>query len=295
MKKLVVSILTLFACGSAYALPVGNPVEASLFECGNYWGGGGCGAPVCDPCDPCAGGWFDCLNLRIGFYGDYVFNRHLKTHTRLITERSLHQVRLNTNAGYLAVNLFDAFDVFATLGATHARIEADALDFSTLGFSGLFVVDFDTRFSWSVGARATLFEWCRFAVGIEGQYFQFNPRVNFIEEDAFVIIHPERRCTRYQEAQVGFGLAYRYCCGCAAWIPYVAGKWSWERWCFRHEDEIITVPIIGDLVILPRLRNHKHWAFATGLTTTLCDAIGVTVEGRWGDEKAVFVNGQFCF
>jgi hypothetical protein len=302
MKKLVVSLLTLLACGSAYALPVGNPAEASLFLSSTWWGRGsglfGLGGPgpglgldggCCGPCDPCCG--FD-WGFRFGFYGDYVFQRHLKVeHNNLgIPNRRLRDVRLNTNAGYLALNFCNVVDVFGTLGGTHFRIEADDIAFNAVD-TGLTVIDFSTRFSWSVGARATLFEWCCFLLGIEGQYFQSEPRVNFILTDAAIFTYPERACTRYQEAQVGFGIAYRYCCQCTSFVPYVAAKWSWERWRLRNREFIVA----GVTYVLPELRNAKHWGFATGITTTLCDMIGVTVEGRWGDEKAIYVNGQLRF
>ncbi len=48
MKKLVVTVLTLLTGGAAYALPVGNPYEASLYLNGAWWDN-----YYCDPCYLC--------------------------------------------------------------------------------------------------------------------------------------------------------------------------------------------------------------------------------------------------
>ncbi len=55
-----------------YALPIGNPSEASLCTQGVFFGGSNC-----NTCDPCFC-WFDAWSLRLGYYGDFVFNRNLR-------------------------------------------------------------------------------------------------------------------------------------------------------------------------------------------------------------------------
>ncbi len=73
MKKWIFCSLCLLSSGAVYALPVGNPAEASLLTNGIFFSPG----VNCNPCDPCFS-WFDIWSLKLGFYGDYVFNRHLK-------------------------------------------------------------------------------------------------------------------------------------------------------------------------------------------------------------------------
>ena len=51
----------------------------------------------------------------------------------------------------------------------------------------------------------------------------------------------------------------------------------------------------GILYTLNDLRSKKGWGYSVGMSLTLCDMIGVTVEGRWASEKAVSVNSQFRF
>ncbi len=88
MKKIIFTILTILSCGGAYALPVGNPSDASLLYDGLIWEG-----HCADMCDPCVT-WCDAFSVRIGFYGDYVFNRHMQVDT--IEDQSDIETRLGT-------------------------------------------------------------------------------------------------------------------------------------------------------------------------------------------------------
>ncbi|MBX6687202.1 porin [Chlamydia gallinacea] len=228
MKKLLKSAL-LFAVGSTaslQALPVGNPAEPSLLIDGTMWEG-----TSGDPCDPCAT-WCDAISIRAGFYGDYVFDRVLKTDTTKTVEdmaaaptnpiqgatggttgagntvttaasranvaygKHIHDAEWATNAAYLALNIWDRFDVFCTLGASSGYFKAGSDAFSVVGLFGLSntqvspsdipnvfltqgVVELytDTSFSWSIGARGALWECGCATLGAEFQYAQSKPKV----------------------------------------------------------------------------------------------------------------------
>lgn len=220
MKKLLKSAL-LFAgfssAASLHALPVGNPAEPSLLIDGTMWEG-----TSGDPCDPCAT-WCDAISIRAGFYGDYVFDRILKTDTTKTVEdmaaaptapssvgtltqavsrenaaygKHIHDAEWATNAAYLALNIWDRFDVFCTLGAANGYFKAGSDAFSVVGLFGLDqttldtddlpnvfltqgVVELytDTSFSWSIGARGALWECGCATLGAEFQYAQSKPKV----------------------------------------------------------------------------------------------------------------------
>ena len=123
MKKLFATLLTVMACSAAHALPVGNPSDASLLCDGLLWEGH-CG----DPCDPCLS-WSDAFSIRVGFYGDYVFNRHLKGDHRI--RKQIDHTKLITNAALITANFWDRFDVFTTLGATKLFMEQASLRLET--------------------------------------------------------------------------------------------------------------------------------------------------------------------
>ncbi|WP_100934448.1 porin [Candidatus Chlamydia corallus] len=220
MKKLLKSALLSAAFAGSVsvplqALPVGNPSDPSLLIDGTIWEG-----TTGDPCDPCAT-WCDAISLRAGFYGDYVFDRILKVDapkmfsmgaqptgsvaTNYTTaadrpnpayNKHLHDAEWFTNAGFLALNIWDRFDLFCTLGASNGYIKGNSRAFNLVGLIGVAgssigatelpnvslgncVVELytDTTFSWSVGARGALWECGCATLGAEFQYAQSKPKV----------------------------------------------------------------------------------------------------------------------
>ncbi|WP_080128758.1 porin [Chlamydia suis] len=222
MKKLLKSVLVFAALGSAsslQALPVGNPAEPSLMIDGILWEGFGG-----DPCDPCTT-WCDAVSLRLGYYGDYVFDRVLKTDVAKDFEmgaapttasgtnaaapttstprenpaygKHFQDAEMFTNAAFMALNIWDRFDVFCTLGATNGYLKGNSASFNLVGLFGAnettaagktavpnvslsqSVVELytDTAFAWSVGARAALWECGCATLGASFQYAQSKPKV----------------------------------------------------------------------------------------------------------------------
>lgn len=112
-------------------------------------------------------------------------------------------------------------------------------------------------------------------------------------DDGTITYFNDSNNARYQEWQAGLGIAYRFATSCPsiAMVPYAALKWSGCRLDLNGFETTIGT----DLFRFTRLENDKWWGFALGMTFTLCDMVGVTVEGRWADEKALYINGQFRF
>ncbi|CCP58260.1 hypothetical protein [Chlamydia trachomatis] len=223
MKKLLKSVLVFAALSSAsslQALPVGNPAEPSLMIDGILWEGFGG-----DPCDPCTT-WCDAISMRMGYYGDFVFDRVLKTDVNKefemgealagasgnttstlskLVERTnpaygkhMQDAEMFTNAACMALNIWDRFDVFCTLGATSGYLRGNSASFNLVGLFGdsenatqpaatsipnvqlnQSVVELytDTAFAWSVGARAALWECGCATLGASFQYAQSKPKV----------------------------------------------------------------------------------------------------------------------
>lgn len=290
MKKIVALILTFLSCGTIHALPAGNPAEASLLHEG-VWMGTAC----CNPCDPCFY-WFDAWSVRAGFYGDYVFNRNLEADERK-NHRDIEKTEIYTNAGYLVLNVCDRIDVFGTLGATSIKIYSHEQPFQpgpTIG-TDIFHLYYNTTFSWSVGARGTLLKIDCFRIGASGQWFETCPKLDYIDETRlgehtyFDGIH-----SRYQEWQASLGISYtfRTICPTFEWVPYAAVTWAGVKW---KTDELPLTTFDGREFQLRDLRNQKLWGYALGVSFSMVDMIAFTVEGRFADEKALYVNGQVRF
>lgn len=289
-------MLSILACGAAYALPVGNPSEASLLSDGLIWEGF-CG----DPCDPCLS-WCDAWSFRVGFYGDYVFNRHMEVDDNNAPNRAdIEHTNLNTNAAILVLNLWDRFDIFTTLGASNFGIETNARTFRGPGTTPASIngrrifIESESQFSWSVGGRATLWECGCTTLGLEGQYFRFCPNIRRISvsADDYYSIYPDHSIrARISEWQVGLGLSHRI----NMFVPYIAVQYARNHIDFDENVVTLTANTSGIVNLnLYDLRNKKPWGYEVGVSLVDCEKAFVTVAGRWAGEKAVYVTGQVRF
>lgn len=279
MKKLFMSMISLLACGAAFALPVGNPSDASLLCDGLVWEGH-CG----DPCDPCLT-WCDLWSVRVGFYGDYVFNRHMEVDNRGANHPDIEHAEIYTNAALIAFNMYDRFDVFATVGASNLRLETNASAFHGTAASR-FVLETQTDFSWSVGLRATIWECGCTSLGAEAQYFYTRPDISYVDVGYTQGNYPDGLLeAKYQEWQLGVGVSHRI----NMFVPYVAVKWG--RATLDLDEAHLTVPT----VTLYDAESKKDWGYAVGVSLVDCEKASLTVEGRFADEKALHVNGQIRF
>lgn len=286
MKKILIMCAVLVSCMRLVALPLGNPVDPSLIGegliCQNRYESQYSTWPLC---------YGRTWSLRLGFYGDYVFNQKLvqrETH-----RPNVHLSQLNTNGAYVALNLWDRLDIFTVLGATNLNWIAEAITPPLGTFK--YLLQTDTHFSWSVGLRATLLEWQCWGIGAEAQYFRAKPNMNFAGVEGVEKDYLNDSLT-YQEWQIGGGIAYRFNFynDCSAFVPYIGIKWNG-----CHVD-IPSLTITDNTVqALPfqlvDLRKNVYWGYAIGLTLVTANRASITVEGRFRDQTAVQVNGQLRF
>lgn len=280
MKKLVAITLTILSCGMAYALPLGNPAEASMLCDGIYFEG-----PCYSFCQPGIT-WCNAFSFRFGFYGDYVFNRHLECDENHIVD-DIEDTELFTNAAYLVANYWDKLDFFVTLGASNFRICTNAFTFNGPN-SQRFVLESETDFSWSVGVRLTFLQLGCTTLGAEGQYFFTKPHVTRVTVgDTNSNYPPNFIKLKYQEWQFGFGVSHRI------WnlVPYVGAKACGVKVDFG--DALI--PVGASILSLPDLDNRFIGGFVIGVSLVDCDRMALTVEARYPDEKALYANGQIRF
>lgn len=291
MKKLIATLAAFASFGVVYALPAGNPTEASLLRQGTWWG-----SAYFDPCDPCFC-WFDVWSLRAGFYGNYVYNRKLKIRGHEGFDRDIRHTRMNTNAGYLALNVADKIDIFGTAGMTNITFQTSDIAWSLTSTSdGILATN--TQFSWSAGARATLFQWNCFGVGVEGQYFRTNPDLSYflsLSDGEFTYFNSHND-TVYQEWETSLGLSYTYhtVCPDISLVPYASVTWSWVRFA-AHNFTFTSAGTLAPTLTIYDLKATRLWGYALGISFALCDRVGVTVEGSFANENALYVNGQFRF
>lgn len=275
MKKLFATVLVIFSSNLAIALPIGNPAEVN-FLCTGLWDRN---------CDyNCS--WCHDMNFRLGFYGDYVFNRHLTSGNRGNPD-DIEHTRIYTNAGYLAA-VWNWLEVFSTLGVTNLFLQTNLSAFNPGDQEPRAEIESASAFSWSLGARAAIWQ-CRAAsLSLEGQYFSTDPNVKrlAIQSGAAKYLD-EQVFTRYSEWQVGLALSYRI----NILTPYVGVKWSKAHWDFNNATSVLEQTPVA----FPDLKADKHFGYAVGVSILSCNLAAVTIEGRFADEKALYINGQIRF
>lgn len=294
MKKLSLTLLTILTCGALHALPVGNPADPALLCDGLFFEGTCC----LDFCDPGAS-WCQALSFRIGYYGDFVFQRHLEIDRHEASDY-IENSELFTNAGYFVINAWDRIDFFFTLGATNIFIETNYSSFSLPTVitppafpagGNRFTIETETDFSWSIGARLILWQCGCTTLGAEAQYFSTRPSIERITAADRVSAYIDDNITlKYREWQFGLGIAHRI----NIFVPYAAIKWAGVKVDMDDARFDLSVDGVND-VILHNLENRKDVGYAIGVTLTDCWKKSLTIEARFADEKALYVNGQIRF
>ena len=286
MKKILLLICMTITVVAAYGLPVGNPADPSLLRDGVLWH------------SRCYDGyqtpWCDAWSVRVGFYGDYVFNRNMQV-DRNEDSSHIETTEIYTNAGYLAFNLWERVDLFVTLGASNVRIHTPGNAFSSPLAAGLFYeIVTETDFSSSVGLRAALWQWGCLTVGAEGQYFHTRPTINYTKrENGSTNYRSNNDRLVFREWQAALGASYRInLIGCStAIVPYGAIKWS-----HASIDMDQTTNQIGSTIYtFYDLESAKNFGYALGLTFVGCEKISFSLEGCFADELAIHVNSQIRF
>ncbi len=287
MTKFFTAAVAAFTSLSVFALPVGNPSEATLLCDGLF-----CEGHCADPCDPCLT-WCDAMSLRFGFYGDYVFNRHLDSNHRHF-DADIECTEIFTNAFYFDVNLWDRTDLFLTLGATNLFIETNDSPFynQSMNEGSRLTLESGTDFSWSVGLRTTLWECGSTVLGLEGQYFQTKPHLTRVSLCCDFSNYPSSSVDLfYKEWQIGLGVAHRI----NILSFYAAIKYAHADLDFNDIRLPVPSESVTDFVTLPTFENEKSVGYAIGVSLIDCEKASVTVEGRFVDEKALYVNAQIRF
>ena len=302
------TMLAVLSCGAVWALPVANPAAASLLCDGIFWEGH-CG----DMCDPCLT-WCDAFSMRLGFWGDYQFNRYLETDDAF-EHRDIDVSRVISNAAYFVGNFWDRFDIFGTLGTTRLDLWGDMNVWTTINpgvgttlsvvqaGQALFHLSTTTEFMWSVGLRGTLWECGCTSVGAEFQYMQTRPHLRFIDEynNDGTVSNQYRQAfanssysVNYHDWQIGLGVSHRI----NMLVPYAAVRWSGAQ--FQLGDANVfgsasTGQSIPNSCKLVNLRAVKSWGYAVGVSLVDCEKMALTVEGGFASSLEASVIGEIRF
>ncbi len=294
-------MLAVLSCGAVQALPVANPAAASLLCDGIFWEGH-CG----DMCDPCLT-WCDAFSMRVGFWGNYEFNRYMETNDTN-EHRDVDVTKVIHNAGYVVGNFWDRFDIYGTLGASKIDLWGDMAVWDsqsntaavTASGQALFHLQTDTDFAWSIGARGTVWECGCTSIGAEFQYLQTRPQLKFFDEynnDAAVTERMRQAFAtggygiKYYDWQIGLGIAHRI----NMLVPYAAVRWSNAKLDLGKAILNDGTGGIANHTRLDTLRSIKSWGYAVGVSLVDCEKMALTVEGGFAASLEASVIGEIRF
>ncbi len=282
VKAMYRFLLALLFCPALLALPVSNPANPALYNNGL----------ICsDPCNLFS--WREAIGVRFGFYGDYVYERHMEVEEGQRRFGDVNHVGLFTNAGTVVFNTCRNLEAYGIIGVTNAEIFMDGGLYSN--DTTMIQLEISPTLSWGVGARGILWDYRHFRLGAEAQFQFMKPNFeNMIRYASGDVTYLSRaRRTMYREWQAGLGAAYEARVGGVAFIPYMAAKVAGGKFSFR--DFQFTFQDTDIVYTLRTLVPKKIWGYAVGMTCLLCERIGITAEGRFADENALYVDGQFRF
>jgi hypothetical protein len=274
MKKLIITTFATFFPFFASALPLSNIADPQL-----YCGPGATSLELCPP-----------FSLRMGYYGDFVFERNITRSRNGQDSGDLYGYSSYTNAAEFVLNICRYLEFFGTVGQSDVTIQRQGNDEDSN--ITLFESVLQPAVSWSTGVRFAQ-EWCHFIWGLEGQYFQYDGiyQTTTLLSDGRVEWSNVNEQFNYREWQGGAGLAYQIeSCEYMDLIPYIGITVSGLR---AYGDRLIDNQ--EDEPFKDTYRATKMVGYSVGATALLNQTIGLTVEGRFANETALYVSGQFRF
>lgn len=273
MKTFFYILPIIFTISKAQALPLGNPAEAGLLTNGSFFK------------KENVGPFLQAISFKMAYYGDFVFNRFLEAENS--THKDLDKTFILNNALYLGVNFYEKAELYALYGKSRLTVEANAESFG--GINGnRFVLETNTATIWSLGGRCTVFEYRNARFGLMGQYYFSRPQIDRLTLASAHSSYPNNSldCT-YREWQIGAGVSYRLW----KFSPYIGVKYSHVA--VQFNEEFVTVG--AQTLHLFSLKNRKPFGFACGISLIDSERMQVTLEARFWDEKAVYINRQMRF
>lgn len=259
-----------------WALPVGNCLTPAIYSNG-LW----------DQREPYFS-WGACTHLRFGYYGDFVFERKMEQMISGNPGSDIAHFGLATNAGTLTLDICDYLDGYLLCGATSISYQAEN------EFQEYCSFDFSTSTCWSIGGALDLWQYRSFGVGIEGQYFETRPLFNRYTNYATgeILYFNDRNQMKWREWQGGLTATFRMTDQPNfVFAPYMGVKAASGK-LRQHGFEIDDGGLIQNLNLL---ESKEVWGFAIGVTVVSYGIMGVTAEGRFGDEKAFYTNFQMSY
>ena len=224
----------------------------------------------------------DCLfTLKTGYEWDDVFNARLAIKKELAHfYRNVNSYSQTNHWGVITCGFNDRVELYGALGNTSLHIEQKPFSNLRLKYGT------SDAFSWEIGGRVLLAYWSNFHLGIDAKYFKSNPKIKKISINGDAIsLHGATFDS--EQWQVGLGVSHRF----NYWAPYIGVKYSniWGK--FKYGDVLKLSPWGHSM----NFENRFPLGPFVGCSFFLQRGLNINIEGRWVNETAMTVSGDFRF
>ena len=189
----------------------------------------------------------DWVGIGLGYEYSHVINRRLQ---------GIEQFSYDLNQGVLVLNLMKRFDIYGSVGAMEAAVSQTSPALRRLKYTT------QNDLAWGAGARALVYQWNRFSIGLDGKVEQSYLKVSHLDVNGTPVALPHHRKMDYREWQVGLGFSY----AAGLLIPYAAANYSLASVHTNLPD-----------YVLYRVQNRRKFGMALGTTMTSGDLFSLNI------------------
>ena len=271
------------ACAIGHALPVTNPLDSLLYT-HNFW------YDECELENECYSWvkWINKVGVRYGFIDNHVYNR------RLEGGANSHVVRnatISTDAGMFIANIRPWLDVYATVGVTTLSLGLTTPEGAPLTETNV-ALKYSPRMSYSVGANVAVWKYQNLCLGIEGEFLFSNTELssytNLTDGSITSFNNTGQRKANYYEWQLALPASYIiYAVENLMVAPFIALQFSGVNW--------NTSSTGGSVLLLDNLTQQQVTGWTLGMTAIIFEILGISFEGRFGNEKAITTVAEISF
>ncbi|MBP9842161.1 MAG: hypothetical protein KBC64_07045 [Simkaniaceae bacterium] len=207
----------------------------------------------------------DWIGIATQYEYSHVINRRLN---------GIDQFAYDLNQGTIVINLLKRFDLYGSLGAMKGAVSQTSPASRRLNYTT------QSDLAWGAGARALVYQWNRFSIGLDGKFEHSYLRVSHLDINGTPVVLPHHRKMDYREWQIGLGFSY----ATPILIPYAVANYS-------------LVGVHADLpdYVLYSTQNRRKFGLSLGTTVTNSEIFSLNIEARLVDELGMTVAGRFQF
>jgi hypothetical protein len=259
------------------ALPIGNPYSPEMYTKGVFFENGKLS--------------FLDTTLRLGFWGNYVFNRSMQWEKAVNgTAQNVETFSIYKNQAVCTLTFLEKFDLFGLIGVSNFSQSTPFYD--SLGQKHeLFDLTYEPTVSYGGGVRVLLYRLGLSTIGLQGQFFSAHPKLSsYIDYTTGFVNYPSNVASSfYIDYQGSISVAYKVATKYGtSMIPYLGLRFSDAR--LFQNNEVYNGSLVG--IYQSNLSARKLVGYSIGITTLWQSKSAITIEGQLASEKSVLVSGE---